>query len=234
MYHLMCGRFVNYVGDKTNGAANGAIIDMSNHWSELLKIWPDVNLSYNVSPSQTIAAFRGPAGKAMRWGLIPHWAKEFESEFSTFNARLETLADKPAFRDAWRNNQRCLIPMLGYYEWQGEKGNKQPYFIHSKNANDQYEGLVVAGLYDQWGSSGNYSCTVITKPANAKLEEIHPRMPVLLTPLAAKQWMNLDQNQALDYLLNVSAPDISFHAVTKSVGNSKSNGRRLIESTEDA
>lgn len=224
----MCGRFANPIVK----ALDGINPDMPD-WAELLKIWPEVNPSYNISPGQNIAAFRNMAGKSMRWGLIPHWAKEFESEFSTFNARLETLADKPAFRDAWRNNQRCLIPMLGYYEWQGQKGNKQPYFIHNPNN----KGIVVAGLYDQWGyhpaspsgSKGNYSCTILTKPANQQLEEIHPRMPVLLSAQSAKQWMNLDQNQALDYLATVETPEIAFHKVSKSVGNVKSNGKRLTE-----
>ena len=219
----MCGRFANRIAK----ASDGISFD-GTEWAELMKIWPEVNPSYNISPGETIAAFRGPAGKAMRWGLIPHWAKECKSEFSTFNARLETLADKPVFRDAWRNNQRCLIPMLGYYEWQGEKGNKQPYFIH--NANQQ--GLVVAGLYDQWGSAGNYSCTIVTKPASSGLEEIHPRMPVILTPASAKRWMNAEQNQALDYLAEVEAPETAFHKVSKAVGNTRSNGKRLTEKVD--
>lgn len=219
----MCGRFAN----RTNKTADKISFDSSD-WDELLKIWPDVNPSYNIAPGEDIAAFRSPAGKAMRWGLIPHWAKTFESDFATFNARIETLDEKPAFRDAWRNNQRCLIPMLGYYEWQGEKGNKQPYFIYSPEST----GMVVAGLYDQWGSHGHYSCTIITKAANKQLASIHPRMPVLLTPASAKQWMNLDQNQALDYLVQASEPEIQFHQVSKSVGNVKSNGKRLIEPIE--
>ena len=180
-------------------------------WSELLKIWPEVNLSYNVSPTQTIAAFRAPAGKAMRWGLVPHWAKQFDSEFSTFNARIETLEDKPAFRDAWANNQRCLIPVLGYYEWQGEKGSKQPYFVYNKNN----QGLVIAGLYDQWGAAKQYSCAIITKAANSQLKDIHPRMPALLTPESAKQWMTLDKKQALDCLAKTPITDIDFHQVSK-------------------
>lgn len=190
-----------------------------------MKIQPEVNLSYNVAPEQTIAAFRSPAGKAMRWGLIPHWAKEFSSEFATFKAQLETLEEKPAYRDSWRNNQRCLIPMLGYYEWQGEKGSKQPYYITSEDN----QGLVVAGLYDQWGSDKKYSCTIITKPADEQMLEIHPRMPVLLTPQSAKQWMKLDKNQALDYLAKIEKPNIRFHKVAKTVGNVKTNGKRLIQ-----
>lgn len=207
----MCGRFVNYLPDMTE-------------WQDLIKIQPDVNLSYNVAPEQTIAAFRSPAGKAMRWGLIPHWAKEFSSEFATFKAQIETLHEKPAYRDAWYNNHRCIIPMRGYYEWQGEKGNKQPYYISSEKG----KVLVVAGLYDQWGSDKKYSCTVITKPADEQMQEIHPRMPVLLTPQSAKQWMKLDKNVALDYLKKLEKPALSYHKVSKSVGNVKSNGRRLI------
>lgn len=164
----------------------------------------------------------------MRWGLIPHWSKEFSSEFSTHNAQIETLAEKAAYRDAWKNNQRCLIPILGYYEWQGEKGNKQPYFIYAKDS----QGLVAAGLYDQWGSTGNYSCTILTKPANANLEEIHPRMPALLTPESAKQWMKAEQHHALGFLAAVDSPKTDFHKVAKNVGNTQANGKRLIKKLE--
>jgi len=194
----------------------------------LIKIQPEVNLSYNVAPEQTIAAFRSPAGKAMRWGLIPHWAKHFESEFSTFKAQLETLSEKPAYRDAWQNNQRCMIPMLGYYEWQGEKGSKQPYYISAENG----EALVIAGLYDQWGSQKQYSCTLITQPADTQMQEIHPRMPAFLTPQSAKQWMKLDKSEAIDFLVKSQKPALRFHKVAKAVGNVKANGRKLLTPIE--
>lgn len=208
----MCGRFVNRVPEMAE-------------WTELLKIWPDVNLSYNVSPSQTIAAFRSPAGKAMRWGLIPHWAKEFSSDFSTFNARLESVNEKPAFRDAWVNSQRCLIPMLGYYEWQGPKGSKQPYFIRPI----QDKGLVMAGLYDVWGADKQYSCTILTRPADPDLKEIHGRMPVMLAPDTAQDWLSMDKESAQDFLMHTVKPEIEFYPVSKDVGNALANGKRLIE-----
>lgn len=115
-------------------------------WISLLKQWPDVKQSYNVAPGSTVTAFRSGTelGEAMRWGLVPTWAKEFDSEYATFNAHLETIETKPTFKTPWKKAQRCLIPMAGYYEWQGEKGNKQPYYV-----TDQFTGgLVVAGLYE--------------------------------------------------------------------------------------
>ena len=217
----MCGRFVNRISEMPE-------------WSELLKIWPGVNPSYNVSPSQTIAAFRSPAGKAMRWGLIPHWAKEFSSDFSPFNARAASAHEKPAFRDAWDNAQRCLIPMLGYYEWKGPKGSKQPYFIQPSTNN----GLVMAGLYDCFRPAAGadsdktgkeYSCTILTRPADKNLQDIHGRMPVMLTPDTAAEWLNIDTKLAQDFLMQTKAPELEFYPVSKAVGNVLTNGKKLIE-----
>lgn len=102
-------------------------------WTNVLKEWPLVNLSYNVTPTSMIAGFRTSSGELMRWGMIPPWAKEFDSKYSTFNARIETVVDKPTFRNAWKKSQHCLIPMAGYYEWCGEKSRKQPYYITDLN-----------------------------------------------------------------------------------------------------
>ena len=217
----MCGRFANQ-------------IQTIQEFNELLKIWPDVEPGYNIAPGSTIAAFRAPAGKAMRWGLVPHWSKQFDSEFSTFNARLETAAEKPAFRDAWHQSQRCLIPMLGYYEWQGPKGSKQPYFIRAADHSTASDatGLVAAGLYDVWGGERHYSCTILTRPACSELETIHPRMPVLLDPAAAKEWLQMDARQACEYLMQLPTPAVEFYPVAKTVGNARAQGRKLIAPLE--
>jgi len=78
----------------------------------------------------------------MRWGMIPSWSKSFDSKYATFNARIETVDEKPTFRNALKNAQRCLIPMAGYYEWSGAKGSKQPFYITDRETG----GMVVAGL----------------------------------------------------------------------------------------
>jgi len=98
----MCGRYNNHL-TKMIG------------WAERLKEWPTVKHSYNVTPTTQVAAFRSTAGESMRWGMIPSWSKSFDSKYATFNARVETVAEKPTFRNAWNNSQRCLIPMAGYY-----------------------------------------------------------------------------------------------------------------------
>ncbi len=197
-------------------------------WTDFLKIWPDIDYGYNVSPGQTVAAFRSPAGKAMRWGLIPHWSKEFSSEYATFKAQLETIQEKPAFRDAWEKHQHCLIPMLGYYEWKGPKGNKQPYFIQAADK----KGLVVAGIYDKWGSEGLYSCTMITRPAHEAIKYIHPRMPVLLSPKQATHWLSQKPDNRQSLLMDLESPQLIHYPVNKEVANVLTNGKRLIEPIE--
>ena len=100
----MCGRFAS-------------ALKPSDAWLELMQEWSDELFSrYNVSPASQIGAFVEGACHAMRWGLVPSWSKEISSKYATFNARIETIESKPAFRHAWKHNQKCLIPALGYYE----------------------------------------------------------------------------------------------------------------------
>jgi putative SOS response-associated peptidase YedK len=221
----MCGRYVDHVPKMAA-------------WAKLIDEWPvqgvEYQASYNVAPSKSVAAFRTSKGEVMRWGLVPAWAKEFSTQYSTFNARLETVDQKPAFRSAWRKSQRCLIPMLGYYEWTGPKGSKQPYFIRG----DANTGLVTAGLYDKWLAPGDptedplLSCSIITKPANKRLEGIHPRMPVILTMEVAEQWMNEENRDAKVLLMESQSPELSFYPVAKAVGNSRAEGAELVNEIE--
>jgi putative SOS response-associated peptidase YedK len=203
----MCGRFNNHL-PKMLG------------WSTMLAEWPEVPLSYNVAPSADIAAFTLQddqwQGRAMRWGMIPSWAKEFTSNFATFNARIETVSEKPTFRAAWSKKRRCVIPMAGYYEWKQADDGKQPFYLTDRNVG----GLVAAGLYEPW--QGQLSCTMLTKPAMGALSAIHPRMPVLLNPASARRWLE-DDTAAQRYLHMVEAPSIVYWPVTKAVGNPRND-----------
>jgi putative SOS response-associated peptidase YedK len=191
-------------------------------WANALEQWPNVDLSYNVAPTRQIAAFRNQTGEAMRWGMIPPWAKQFDSKFATFNARIETVADKPTFGNAWLKSQRCLIPMAGYYEWCGDKGNKQPLCITDLNAG----GLVVAGLYESWGDN-QLSCTVLTMAANSELSHIHPRQPIMLNPKTAKIWLDGESDQ--NTLIGQTRPSIIYYPVSKAIGNVRNDTPELIE-----
>lgn len=190
-------------------------------WVALLKEWPsDHERRYNRPPSSPVVAFRRKSGEVMRWGMVPGWAKEFDSKYATFNARIESVADKPTFRNAWNKQQRCLIPMAGYYEWVGEKGDKQPVYITDPNA-----GLIVAaGLWESWGEREDLSCTMLTMPSDRELEPIHPRMPVMLEPNQTQAWLSgdIDVNE-------LKRPNLIYHPVSKAVGNVRNESERLIE-----
>jgi putative SOS response-associated peptidase YedK len=117
---------------------------------------------YNIAPTSMIPAIR-PSGEGylmeeMRWGLVPSWSKEPVSSFATFNARIETVAQKPAFRSAF-HKRRCIIPASGFYEWHtDEQGNKQPYYCRLKEGHE----MALAGLWETWkGRDGSvlHSCT---------------------------------------------------------------------------
>jgi len=205
----MCGRF------------NNQIVSYG-EWADLLRELPEYVASYNVSPSMSIPVVTSGAGRLMRWGLVPTWSESFSTKFSTFNARIETAREKPTFKKAWQNKQRCIIPMAGYYEWSAKSGRKHPYYISS-----QSNIIVAAGLFESWGRESNYSCTMLTKPATQELESIHHRMPVLLSPEQAKHW--LDGSDTTESELSADILNLQHHAVSPLVGNTKEDHAELIK-----
>jgi putative SOS response-associated peptidase YedK len=192
-------------------------------WANELKEWPDIKPSFNRAPTTQVAAFRSPYGESMRWGMIPGWSNTFDSKYATFNARIETVAEKPTFRNAWAKSQRCLVPMAGYYEWVGSKGNKQAMYITDRNAG----GLVTAGLYEPWGKEGQLSCTILTMPADNELGQVHPRMPIMLRPEAADAWLTGAGN-----VIEFQRPEVVFHPVSNAVGNVRNDQEELIQPTD--
>ena len=170
-----------------------------------------MNLSprYNISPTQDVASVPNTREKQVEffhWGLIPSWAKDPKIGNRMINARSETLAEKPSFRNAYKR-RRCLVLADGYYEWQQIPGNrvKQPVYIRLKSQKP----FAVAGLWEVWQSKDTdeplKSCTIITCPPNALLEEIHHRMPVILPADAYAQWLSPDE-QPVDALQPLLIP----------------------------
>lgn len=211
----MCGRYANHVA-KMEG------------WTELLSDWPaDAELGYNIAPTQMIPAFTAQGGQTMRWGMIPSWSKQPDSKYATFNARSESVGEKPAFRNAWKKSNTCLIPAIGYYEWKGAKGAKQPWFIRPTNE----EPLVMAGLWDYWqrDQQALYSCTVITQASMGDLAELHSRMPLMLSRSQAEQWLN-DGTACFDQLINEPCiSGLEYFPVSKTVNKSTTEGKELME-----
>jgi putative SOS response-associated peptidase YedK len=148
---------------------------------------------YNVAPSQPVLTIRQDAREpvrklaTMRWGLIPSWAKDIGIGYKTINARAETVATTPSFRDPFKS-QRCLMPADGFYEWQRNGKTKQPYCFEVNDG----ELFAFAGLWDRWRNPQGEvieSCTILTTTPNSLLADIHDRMPVILDPDDYDQWL---------------------------------------------
>lgn len=187
----MCGRYHHHLS-KMHG------------WADALRDWPLGLADGDVFPRSQIAAFRQQSCEAMRWGLINRKSKEFATKASTHNARIETVHQLWTFKDAWAKKQRCLIPMAGYYEFVGEKGSKQKFYITDKDV----DGLVVAGLWDEW-QDGNLSCTMVTREADQEMAQVHHRMLVYLTPETAAAWLSGEMQK--DELENLEKPNVIFY-----------------------
>ena len=221
----MCGRFNDHL------PRMHAWVDWLGRWSPSeIGVMP----SYNVAPSRQIAvqiveADGLASAQAMRWGLIPKWSKEFKSKYATFNARIESIKSKPSYQNAWRQRQRCVIPMSGYYEWRNGDNNtgtpqKQAFYISDLN-----DGLLLAaGIYEIWGEQ-NLSCSMLTQPASQLLAGIHQRMPVLLTSRTIEQWLHASNDEVLADYQEYESPDLVFWPVSNAVGSPRNDHRGLIE-----
>jgi putative SOS response-associated peptidase YedK len=169
---------------------------------------PDMQPRYNIAPTQPVPAVRvspqSPSREMvlLHWGLIPFWAKDPGMGGRLINARSETVAEKPAFRAAFRR-RRCLVVADGFYEWQKQNGGKQPFFIHLRTSRP----FAFAGLWELWeGPDAGVieSCTLLTTQPNDLLRPIHNRMPVILHPKDYDLWLDpeLQQTDLLQPLLH--------------------------------
>ena len=177
----MCGRFVLETPLKATAEIFNAQI------AESLVAVPN----FNICPSENISVLVSNSGKRkfgqMRWGFVPHWYKSVADGPLLFNARAETLAKKPAFRDACRK-RRCLIPADGFYEWEKKVGSKSKPFYVRRSDRQQ---MIFAGIWQFSGDSEDRipTCTIITVPASEQISGIHNRMPLLIDPSDWAGWL---------------------------------------------
>ncbi len=194
-----------------------------------LKLSPKIKPRYNIAPTQDIVAVINDGGYRVvhfRWGLIPFWSKKIVS--GMINARAETVEKKPSFKHSLQS-KRCLIPANGFYEWKKEGNRKKPHRIFLKDET----AFSFAGLWDSWispkGESIN-SCTIITTSANALIEPIHNRMPVILSEDAEKVWLNKNADIAtLKGMLNPYPPELmKSHEISTTVNNPRNDSPEVL------
>jgi putative SOS response-associated peptidase YedK len=221
----MCGRFTL----KASRAKIQELIGSS-------KSLPLFEPRFNICPSQQVLAVRiepergEREGTMLKWGLIPSWAKEPSIGNNLINARADTIAEKPAFRSAFKK-RRCIVLADGFYEWgQTGPGGKTPYYFQMKDGSP----FALAGLWDRWekGEEPVESCTLITTEANGIVEPVHDRMPVILEPHDYQRWLDPAEQRAevLKALLRPLPDDwLVAHPVGKLVNNPRNETPRCIE-----
>lgn len=197
----------------------------------------DLKPRYNIAPGQSVCVVRGAARELLRtrWGLVPHWARDPALGQRMINARSETVAEKPAFREALRH-RRCLLPADGFFEWANTGAGKQPYFIRLRDAAP----FGMAGLWESWqGAEGEplETCTILTTRAAASIEHLHARMPVILGRADFARWLDpeLREPQVLLPLLGpVESGRLTFHPVSNRVNQIRFDDAECLRAVPEA
>ena len=188
---------------------------------------------YNIAPGQMVPVIISQTPNQvvlMRWGLIPHWAKDAKAAYKMINARVETLTQRPAFRGLL-SHHRCLVPASGFYEWKEEGKGKTPYYIHPRRV----EFFAFAGLYDVWTKPDGeelYTFTIITTDADAFMARLHHRMPVILPKVLEDAWLDpqiTEAQEVLDLLSRSTGLDLDAYPVTRMVNRPSVDHEVLIQ-----
>lgn len=218
----MCGRFARFSSVETFAnlfAARGGF---------------GLTPRYNIVPRSAVlvarnAAWGGRELVALRWGLIPSWAQDEKIGDHTINARVETVAEKPAFRRAFRD-RRCLVATDGFYEWSASYP-KQPYFLRLRS----HRPFAFAGLWERWAPAGREtveSCTILVTAADHVVAPIHDRMPLILGPADYDAWLDpaLNDNAKVTAMLRSRGPvDLEAYPISTRVNDPKHDNQDVLE-----
>lgn len=217
----MCGRF-----NVTSDPLNVLLMELVG----LPHPGPD---NFNAAPTETINVLRlaedgSPEVVAMRWWLTPYWSKGPSTKYSMFNAKSETAAKSPAFREPFKR-RRCVVPVSGFYEWTRQHKQKLPYYLkpHAQ------PGLLLAGLWDRWKNPETdevlESFTVLTVPAAPEMAFVHDRQPLMLSVADARRWLD-PESEDFETLISSALP-VALDAVPVStyVNNARHKDARCME-----
>jgi putative SOS response-associated peptidase YedK len=218
----MCGR--------TSLAVDPAVLE------ELFDVHVGVDYRprYNIAPSDDLLAVRNDdPGEAtlLEWGFVPHWVDDPSDAPTPINARSETVHEKRLFEESFRE-RRCVVFADGFYEWQGQRGNKQPYRIERRDR----EPFTFAGLWDVWEPADaptRATCTILTTDANAVVGEVHDRMPVMLERGEESTWLSGDGPMAWRSVLDAYPDDLlRAYPVSKRVNSPANDDASLLEEVD--
>ena len=234
----MCGRYaLNISGE-----------DLALEFAAGIKDAAFTPSNWNISPTTLIPFINGEDESGDKrsintasWGLIPSWAKDASRASNAINARVESIAEKPTFKSAFKS-RRCLIPVTGYYEWATELGKykpKQPFYISNKDKSS----IAIAGIYEEWinpqTSSPITTAAIITREVVGILKPIHHRMPVILPKSLWSTWLSnksLSPQEVSDYLkmIDIKEADagLTFWPVADEVNNARNTGAQLAAQIE--
>jgi putative SOS response-associated peptidase YedK len=219
----VCGRFAFYSPSEAAAALFGVSSSL------------DIEPRYNIAPTQNIAAIRLDEQGArelvmLRWGLVPFWAKDPSIGNRMINARAETVAEKPSYRNAYKH-RRCIVLADGFYEWQKQGDGKTPFFISLARE----EPFALAGLWENWTDKETgeslQTTTLITTDANDFMAPLHHRMPVILEAQSATDWL-AGSTTLLDDVAAIT-PALQAWPVDRRVNNARNEGEDLIRATGD-
>ena len=194
----------------------------------------EIRRRFNVAPGDDVLGVTtdragAPRGELLRWGLVPSWAKQPDTGLKLINARVETVAQRPAFRRAFER-YRCLIIADGFYEWRAPPGGpKQPFHITRSDR----QLFAFAGLWSIWHAPEGgalRSCTILTTAANPKIATLHDRMPAILAPEAEAVWLerSTPPQQLRDLLPGLGPEQTSLHPVGPAVNDARYDGPECL------
>ncbi len=190
---------------------------------------------YNIAPTQSVPVIRGKDRDValLKWGLVPFWSKDPKGGARMINARSETVATKPAFRSAFKK-KRCLVPADGYFEWIKEGKKKKPFWIRMKDE----QPFLMAGLWEKWRDDSVEDATpletftVLTTSSNSLTQDIHDRMPVILSPNDYERWLDPDVQgeDELSYLFEPFDPtEMQLNEVSDRVNSVRNDDEGCID-----
>ncbi len=189
-------------------------------------------VNYNVAPTQlhpVITNENPDQIQLFKWGLIPFWAKDAKIGSRMINSRIETITEKPSFRNAVKR-RRCLVPFDGFYEWKKIDNRKQPYYIHLRTK----EVFTMAGIWEKWKNPENdqpvYSFSVITQSPSKFMAPIHDRMPAILLPEAEAKWLDISipPQEALQLIRPLEDDLLAAYPVSNQVNRVSENNPELL------